>query len=196
MTQPISNATSNRDGGEVGRGLGSPAPPPHAVDAAGVTFWLLVGMAVVVLAPCVLLPVWREYQALCYAEQVEQARVVEARATLERERRRLTALRSDPSAIARVARRELGYREPGEVTIPVSVAPAGPIKPAAPKLVPVEPPAAIARLVEKLPETNYDRLFCAGSTRTILMCLAGGLILAAFLICSPRHGMSSSHADA
>ncbi len=149
-------------------------------------FWVLVAMAVVVFAPCVLLPVWRDYQALQYTEQVERVELERARAELERQKRHLTALQSDPATIARVARRELRYRNPKELAIPVRVAVDEPVGPAPVELTPVEPPEVIASIVDRLPDTDYDRLFCPGPPRTILMCLAGGLVLSALVLYSPR----------
>ena len=166
------------------------APPP----SRGVMFWVLVGMAATVFAPCVLLPVWRDYQALRYAEQVERGRLEQARAELARQQRRLEALENDPSAIARVARRELHYRDPQEVAVPVTVEPEAPLEVAPTVLAPVEAPAVIARLVEKLPPTDYDRLFCAEPTRTLLMCLAGGLVLSAFILYWPRRPAAAGSA--
>jgi hypothetical protein len=166
------------------------APPP----SRGVMFWVLVGMAVVVFAPCVLLPVWRDYQALCYAEQVEHGRLVQARAELARQQQRLEALENDPSAIARVARRELHYRDPQEVAVPVTLGPEAPAEAVPTVVTPVEPPAVIARLVAKLPPADYDRLFCAEPTRTLLMCLAGGLVLSAFILYWPRRSAVSGNA--
>jgi len=149
-------------------------------------FWLLVGLAAVVFAPCVLLPVWRDYQALQYSEQVERAGLAQARGELQRHKRHLEALQSDPAVIARVARRELRYRDPGEIAIPVSI-PAEPAEQPVPLMLEsVEPPASVAWVVRKLPEGDYDRLFCTGPTRTLLMCLSGGLLVSAFVLHSPR----------
>ena len=55
---------------------GRAAPPS---SSGSVMFWVLVAMAAAVFAPCVLLPVWREHQALQYAAQVEQAGLEQAR---------------------------------------------------------------------------------------------------------------------
>ena len=161
---------------------GKDVPPS---DGGSVMFWVLVGMAAVVFAPCVLLPVWREHQALQYAEQVEQAGLEQARAELRQQKRRLAALQNDPLAIARVARRELNYANPGEIEVPVAIG-EEPVEATPVVLAPVRPPASVSWLVDKLPKTDYDRLFCAGPTRTILMCLAGGLVLSAFVLCSPK----------
>jgi len=139
-----------------------------------------------VFAPCVLLPVWRDYQALQYSEQVERAGLEQARAQLQRQKRHLEALQSDPAVIARVARRELRYRDPAEITIPVSIQADLSEQTAPLVLDAVEPPAVVAWVVEKLPEADYDRFFCTGPTRTLLMCLSGGLLVSAFVLYSQR----------
>ncbi|MCK4659453.1 MAG: septum formation initiator family protein [Phycisphaerae bacterium] len=162
---------------------GQAAPPSNRGNGM---FVVLVGMAAVVFAPCVLLPIWRDYQALRYAEQVEQAELERARALLQLQRRRLEALQNDPAAIARVARRELGYRDPHEFTVPVVLAPEQVVEIAPVALTPVEPPGVVAGLVGKLPAADYDSIFCHEPTRTILMCLAGGLLLSAMVIYAPR----------
>lgn len=166
--------------------VAEPAQLPPPSDGGSIMFWVLVGIAAAVFAPCVLLPAWRDYQALQYAEQVEQAGVEQARAELEQQKRNLAALQNDPSAIIRVARRELRYRDPEEIAIPVSIGAESQEEPAPVILKPVEPPSSVAWVIDKLPEADYDRLFCAGPTRTILMCLSGGLVLSAFAIYSPR----------
>lgn len=150
-----------------------------------IMFWALVGLAAAVFAPCVLLPVWREHQALHYAAQYEQAALTRASTKLAYEKRRLAALQNDPATIARVARRELRFRDPEEVAIPVSALPRAPAEAPIFDLTPVEPPSVVAWAVSKLPEADYDRLFCHPPTRTLLMCLAGGLALSAFVIHSP-----------
>lgn len=162
-----------------------PAGRP-AADRGQFLFWVLVGLAWAVFAPCVVLPVWREYQALQYAEQVERTSLTQARAALAHEKRRLSALENDPATIRRVARRELHYRDPHEVTIPVDVPLDPSVETKAAALTRVEPPASVAWIVRRFPKTDYDRLFCDPPTRTLLMCLAGGLLLSAFVIFSPR----------
>lgn len=151
-------------------------------------FWLLIGMAAAVFAPCVLLPVWREYQALKYAEQVEQAAVEQARDDLFTQHRTLAALQNDPAVIARLARRDLRYSERGERVIQVGIHNEEPAQDAAMPLTPVEPPAPLARLIDKLPEADYDRMFCGGRSRNILMGLSGGLVLAALALFPARRG--------
>jgi hypothetical protein len=158
-------------------------------------FWLLIGMSAAVFAPCVLLPVWREYQALSYAEQVERAKLAQAHARLEEERRRLDGVQADPTVIERLARRELRYRGPEETAVPVNVRPEP--KAAEPVAVrPVSPPRPLAWVARQLPESDCDRLFCAGPTRTLLMCGAGALVVTAFLLYTPRRRPADGEARA
>jgi hypothetical protein len=80
----------------------------------------------------------------------------------------------------------LHYSGRGEKVVAVSMRNDDPAEETAPTITPVEPPPPIARFLEKLPEADYDRLFCQGQTRTILMCLSGGLVLAALALFPAR----------
>ncbi len=150
-------------------------------------FWLLVTMGVGTLAPCVILPEWRGYQALQVQEQVQRHRVESLQAELDRQHRLLDAMRSDPGAIARFAQRDLGYYRPDERIVSVSV-PEGAHKtvtrptsfdpevtpPFVPKL--VEPPPALARTLALLPRCDYDAIFCDEQTRPIVFAMSVALI--------------------
>jgi cell division protein FtsB len=150
-------------------------------------FWVLIALAAAAFAPCVILPAWRNYQSVARVEQQVRADVQRAEGELERQRRRADALRGDPAVIARVAQRELGYRKPGEVSVALGAEP--PSDAAIPPPVamePVEPPPIVVGLVRRLPSLDYDAVFCDGPTRAIIMVLAGGLVLAAFVLYPPR----------
>jgi hypothetical protein len=144
-------------------------------------FWVMVLMAIVVFAPCVLLPEWRQYQALRLAEQAEEHRVEQARLALARERAALEAMRSDPGVIARVAQRDLQFRRVDEREIAVAL-PAVADAPAHEPFVPraEQLPAPLARAARNLPAFDYDQLFCDPRTNRILMALSIGLIGVAF----------------
>lgn len=93
--------------------------PPSGDGGASLVFWMLITLALVVMAPCMILPAWREYQA---ADLLERTRAAEARAVeehAERLERRLDAIHNDPVVIARLARRELRCTLPGEVRLAV-----------------------------------------------------------------------------
>jgi hypothetical protein len=163
-------------------------------------FWLLIALALVVFAPCMILPAWREYQAaeISLRQRARDAKLLEQHA--DRLERRLDAIHNDPVVIARLARRELGCTLPGEVRLAVS-RPADapprrtefrrtddpPLQPIASEtLTPVKPPVGIARLTAYLPNLNYDALFCASPARETLLGMSVALIAAAFVIFWPR----------
>lgn len=140
---------------------------------------MLILMGLGTFAPCVLLPEWREYQALRLVEQAEQHRLDAMQRVVERERHLLEAMQRDPAAIARIAQRDLHFYRPGDTTIAVDVPvmPAGVQAPFSAE--PVNPPAALARAHAYLPSLNYDALFCDAGTRSILMVMSVALIATA-----------------
>ena len=177
-----------------------PAHPGRG--GSGVVFWLLVLMGLSTFAPCVLLPQWRQYQAVHMVEQVAQHRLDMLNSRVGKERRLLDALRSDPVVVARLAQRDLGFRRPYEQVIPVAV-PAASTMPStlglkhrcttAPcrqpgcsatpcgwRSKPLPPPPMLARALSYLPDYDYDRIFCEADTRSIVMGLSLALITVAF----------------
>ena len=179
------------------------ANPPAAPDPSPggrLVFWLLALMGVSTFAPCVLLPEWRTYQALRVAEQAQQHRLKALQHVVDRERRLLEALRSDPAVINRFAQRDLSFRRPGERAVrvalpatdgnPVSRLVAGNVgdEPFIPQ--PVTPPRCLARVLAHLPDYDYDRIFCDDETRPIIMGMSVALIGLAFGLFG-RHRTSS-----
>jgi len=171
---------------------GSTDGPAEAGDPGAPTgggslmFWLLIGLAAIGFVPCIVLPIWRDYQALALAAQAEERLVAELRADVQRQKRTLEAIRTDPAAGVRLAQRELAYYRPGQLEVHVPGVPAVKATAVVQPLEPVEPPASVARLLGRLPAANYDRIFCRGPTRTVIMLLAGGLVVSAFVLYSPR----------
>ena len=153
---------------------------------AGLVFWILISLSILGFAPCLILPAWRDYQRADLTERIRAAEVAEASADIERQRRRLDAVHNDPGVVSRLAQRELEYRRPGEVSIPVSAATHTAPPPTGQSLRPVEPPAPVARVLALAPQRNYDELFCASPTRETIMALSAGLFIAAFVIFWPR----------
>ena len=152
----------------------------------GLVSWLLILMGLAAFAPCIILPEWREYQALRMVEQQEQHRVDKLQAAIDRERRLLEAMQRDPVVIARLAQRDLGFHRPGEQPVPVAVpvadtAIAEPFHPT-----PVEPPKLIARSLSRLPDFDYDGVFCDEHTRPIIMVMSVSLIVVAVALHSGR----------
>jgi hypothetical protein len=150
-----------------------------------VVFWLLTIMGFAAFAPCILLPEWREYQTLRVAEQREQFRVDQIREEVAKEQRGLEALRSDPAVVARLARREFAFHQPGEgiVAVPVAHVPE-PARGFVPQA--VEPPAVLQRYERYLPRLNYDVLFCEGETRILIMGMSLCLILLTVVLFTRR----------
>jgi len=160
-------------------------------------FWALVGLGLIGLAPSVLLPEWRQYQALSLAGQVEESKLRAFEDQVERERRTLEALQSDPAVTARLALRELNYRraDEREVSVPVmGGVDHGPFlsdqksldydsgNPAGAAVRPPALPGVLATVATRLPRLDYDRVFCDAPTRTIVMIMSTGLIAVAFAL--------------
>jgi len=93
--------------------LGSNANP-NSAPGHPVVFWMLLVMGAAVFAPCVLLPEWREYQAVRLSEDREAAKVKGMEAVVDRQRQLLEGLQSDPAVIARIAQRDLHFHRPGD----------------------------------------------------------------------------------
>ncbi len=150
----------------------------------GTVAWLLLTIALGTFTPCVLLPEWRAYQAIRVAEQAEQHRVESLRRLVERERRLLDAIQTDPEVTARLAQRELGFRRVGERAVRIDVHP-GQIKGDV-GFVPthVPPPPALSRLASHLPDYDYDAVFCDDECRPVIIAMSVGLMF--FAVCLPR----------
>lgn len=147
--------------------------------------WLLLIMALCTLAPSVILPEWRAYQAMHVARQAEQHRLASMQRVVNRERRHLEALHRDPAVLSRMAQRELRFRAPGEQVIPVSVVPVGDLERQSGSAfvpAPVVPPSAVARAASYLPDYPYDRVFCDDRTRVLLISMSVALMLLALYI--------------
>ena len=183
------------------------ATEPAGDSGAGLVFWLLIALSVVTFAPCMILPAWREYQLADLTLRVRSQQVEAAEAEVEHLQRRLDAIHNDPAVVARLARRELEYRQFGDrfVTVANTVAdtvadtaalPTSAIEawpgtqaglPGTPGgLTVIEPPLPVARILSYLPDVNYDRLFCASPVRETLLGLSVVLFVAAFAIFWPR----------
>lgn len=161
--------------------------PEEPTSSTGLVFWLLIGLAAAGFAPCVVLPIWREYQAVALVAQIEERQTATMRLAVERQRETLEAIRTDPGVAARLAQRELGYRRPGEQRVDVPGVPTAFESPSAPPLEPVSPPQVVSRMVAHLPPADFDSIFCREPTRTVVMLLSGGVAVAAFVLCpAPR----------
>ena len=114
------------------------------------------------------------------------------RRVVERERRLLEATRDDPAVIARLAKRELGFRRRGELSVLVSVPQKSVAHETAFTPDPVPLPRSLARLAGYLPDYNYDAVFCDDQTRAIVMAMSVALICLA--LCLPGRSAPDQHA--
>ncbi len=148
-------------------------------------FWALLALSAVGFVPCIILPVWRDYQWTASAIQVEEQRVASMQTEVRRLHRTAAALGTDPGVAIRAAQRELTYRRLGQTEVTIPGLPVALATPVQQPLVPVEPPASISRLLSHLPAADYDAVFCEAPTRTLIMALCGGLLVSAFVLYSP-----------
>ncbi len=171
---------------------------PEAPAAAHpIMFWVLTGLALAIFVPCTLVPVILEGEQLSsYARILEdQIGLLEAR--YERNRANAEALASDPLVNERIARRELNYRPEGEQTIRWSAQDLASVRAVIPEsaALPLPRPETAATAPPQpgwleslrawLPAWPYRDLFASEPQRTILLLMAGGLLLAAFLLYDP-----------
>lgn len=157
------------------------------VNGAAV-FWFLILLGVSTFAPCILLPEWRAYQAAKIAEQREQHRLDTLRSVVARERRQLDAIHNDPTVVARLAQRDLGFHRPGEkvVTVPVEnpdrFASIADLEDEGFVPQPVPPPVWFSRASWWLPDFDYDAVFCDPTTRPIVMLMSVSIIVVAVVL--------------
>lgn len=142
---------------------------------AGLTFWLLLAIALGGLAPTLWLPELRHLQALHLAEQAETSRVTQLKARIEKQKRLLYAMTSDPGVVARLAKRDLRVRQHDEWTIGFS-AKASEL----PSLAVDDPIVAHTRAEPVWPPLRYDRVFCDPPIRTFIIVVCTGAAALAF----------------
>lgn len=161
----------------------TPAAPPRS---AGALFWILVLMAMAVLVPSILLPEWRQVQALRVAEATQEARVARMEDLLENERRLLDGIRRDPAVVERAVQRDLNFRPAGHDVIPVAGAETGGMRtpPWIASSLGEDPPLTAPDAV--WPSLKWDRIFCARDTRPVLITMSVALLAAAALLYGRR----------
>jgi len=155
-------------------------------------FWVLTGLALLIFAPCVLVPLWAEKEQLHTYERSLAIWVAQLEAETARNQSRVEAVMRDPLVNERLLRRETNYRPEGERVVqwsPDELAAAWPEV-----TISVTQPAAIqdenssrcvAFLSRWLPDWPYQDLFARSPQRSLLLAMAGGLLLAAFLLYAP-----------
>jgi len=157
-----------------------------------IMFWVLTGLALLIFAPCVLVPLWAEKEQLHTYERSLAIWVAQLEAETARNQSRVEAVMRDPLVNERLLRRETNYRPEGERVVqwsPDELAAAWPEV-----TISVTQPAAIqdenssrcvAFLSRWLPDWPYQDLFARSPQRSLLLAMAGGLLLAAFLLYAP-----------
>ncbi len=158
-------------------------------------FVVLVGLAFAAYAPAALMPVledyartWRERERLGeYVRRLEEA--------VEQQERLAAAFRSDPAVNERLAQLDLRYQHPGEEVVPLLPAtnPASADGPgwsalgpdADDRLVPPHGPPWVLWLEAAARERGLLRLMRDPSIRTVLLLMAAGLMIAAFVLYPP-----------
>jgi len=175
--------------------MDSSTPTHLRGQAAGhiIMFWLLTTLAALVFVPCVLVPVWVETEEL-YAVERQMASVVEdLEEVVARNEKRADALLHDPLVNRRVAQRELNLRSESEEVLHWSPEELEALRPPPVSATqaeddPVEldvAPPWLAQTAAWLPDWPWRKLFAESPQRPILLLMAGGLLLAAFLLYAP-----------
>ena len=164
-----------------------------AAAAHPIMFWVLTGLALLIFAPCVLVPLWFEKEQMRAYENSLAAVVADLEQQSARGKARTQALMTDPQVNERIIRRELNVHPRSEQVIQWSP---DELAAAVPDLqVPTTQPAAAAReensarcvavLARWLPDWPYQDLFAKSPQRPLLLAMAGGLLLAAFMLYAP-----------
>ena len=152
-------------------------------------FWMLILLGVSTFAPCIVLPEWRNYQAADIARQREQHRVDLLKAAVARHRGQLDAIQNDPTVVARLAQRDLGFHRPGETIVSVPVE--SQVELTAIDATeegdafipePARPPLWFSRSTWWLPGFDYDAIFCDPKTRPIVMLMSIGIVAIAVVL--------------
>lgn len=167
-------------------------PSPTTTAAHAIMFWVLASMAFALFAPSVLLPLWEESLEIRAYEQKMASEVAQLREQRDRNAARIEALKEDPLVIERIARRELNYRPENEQitqwsshelsSLPVRVPP-DLIEKETPGLLPA---AWVNRVQAWLPAWPYRKLFVEMPNRMLMLMMAGGLLVTAFVLYGPN----------
>jgi len=164
-------------------------PAPTGRPAHPIMFWVLTSLALAIFAPCVLVPTWIEGEHLRACEQSLAAAVANLEAQSAQSQAQAQALLADPLVNERMVRRELNHRPAGEqimrwtpgelaavrVHLPEQGVGAAPSE----KGILSTRVAAVARW---LPNWPWRELFAESPQRPLLLMMAGGLLLTAFLL--------------
>jgi hypothetical protein len=166
-------------------------------------FLLLACLSFVLFAPTAALPALKEYCDLLVEEARLQARVTELEGELKRRQELADAFAHDAIVNERLAMLDLHYQKPGEIVVPV-----GPLHPPAPEAQPAAAEALDQHKIvipESWPAWTHDahdwaeqhgliKLFLDSTFRPIFLLMAGGLLIAAFVLYAPRNDRAARSA--
>jgi len=152
-------------------------------------FWLMLVAGYAVLAPCLVLPAWLEYEAQLAQLRDSDAALATLAEQLTQTERQIERSQNDPAYILRLAEREFG---PGISKPNIDVIPVQPSPPREDATSAAG--AATTRTIEELwPELStflertiarypYARVFVDQTTRPVLLAMSGGLLVTAIVL--------------
>ncbi|MCK4342474.1 MAG: hypothetical protein KAY37_12210 [Phycisphaerae bacterium] len=156
-----------------------------------VLFWAMLLLGTAVLAPCLILPPWIEYQAQLERRKAAEAYVAALEQRLRAAEKQIDHLQNDPAYLLRLAQREFGddIPTPGAETILIDPSPNEPAAlsddetgiatdAAGEEFLP-ELSTFLERVIRRYPRA---RLFVDSRSRPVLMGLGGALLLTAMVL--------------
>lgn len=152
---------------------------------ADLLFWLMVLSGAALLAPCLVLPAWLEYQASLDLKALRKQQVERREAEVVKLRKQREHLETDDAYVLRLAHEFLNIEIPGVVRVPVEPSPQAEQPPAATEpatrdedLVP-ELSALVEQAMQHYP---IAQLFVRDETRPPIMLAGAGLLVAAIVL--------------
>lgn len=159
-------------------------------------FVVLTLMAFVLYAPAVVLPVLREHALVLVEERALRTEVQRQTAQIENARKLIDAFRGDPLVNERLAQIDLKYQREGEEIVPVPLVDGGATALATSRaavaderglaLIPAGWPRWSREAESWARERGLIRLFLMPGVRVVLLLMAGGLLVAAFVLYPPK----------
>lgn len=152
-------------------------------------FWLMTLLGVAVLAPCLVLPPWLEYQAQLECLKAHRQYLAALETQLRGIQKQIEHLNTDPAYVLRLAQQDFGgsFKVPDIETIPVDAGPdSEPDVPTvsivedAPQPEPILPELTMF-LEDALRRYPYAQAFVDERTRPLLM-TAGGVLLVGAIV--------------
>ena len=168
-------------------------PVPRSPLGHRVMFMLLALLSFCVYAPTVVLPIIREHCELLTEEARLKVAVQGLHRDVARGEEMLDAFKHDSEVIERLAQIDLRYQRPNEETMSITPTRTFPApdtatleeEPAGSLLLPNDWPAWALAAERWGDERGVTRLFIDARLRVVLLLMAGGLVVAAFVLFAP-----------